>query len=128
MSDAAKRSYRGRLFRKYAVAFVTLVAGALLLSGLVQLYFSYQETQAALLHLQHEQAAAAASKIEGFFADAQRQMASVIRPRLVAAAPAPGLGAARGSGRGGTPNQRLNDYIRLLRQVPAATQIRYLDP
>jgi signal transduction histidine kinase len=120
-------AYRGRLFRKYAVAFVTLVAGALLLSGLSEMYFSYQEVTAAQGHLQHEQAVAAASKIEGFVADVERQMTWVVRPRWVAIAPSPDPGAARGSGRGGTPNQRLNDYLRLLRQLPAATEIRYLD-
>jgi signal transduction histidine kinase/CheY-like chemotaxis protein len=120
-------AYRGRLFRKYAVALVILVAGALLLSGLTEMYFSYQEVQAAQVHLQHEQAVAAASKIAGFVADIERQMTWVIRPRWVVAAPSPDPGVARGSGRGGTPNQRLNDYLRLLRQVPAATEIRYLD-
>jgi signal transduction histidine kinase/CheY-like chemotaxis protein len=121
------QTYRGRLFRKYAVAFVIVVAGALLSSGLVELYFSYQETQSALIHLQQEQAVAAASNIQEFVAEAERQMTLVIRPRWANVAPSPDPGVARGSGRGGTPNQRLNDYLRLLRQLPAATEIRYLD-
>src|SRR5262249_13439037 len=124
---ASERAYRGRLFRKYAVAFVILVAGALLSSGLVELYFSYSEAEAASVHLQHEQAVAAANKIEEFVAEAERQMTLVIRPRWATGATAPDPGVARGSGRGGTPNQRLNDYLRLLRQVPAAIELHYLD-
>src|SRR5215203_4131537 len=45
---------QGQLFRKYMTIFVALVSGALLLSGLVELYFSYQENQAALVTLQRE--------------------------------------------------------------------------
>ena len=39
---------QGQLFRKYALVLVTLVGGALVMSGLVELYFSYRENEAAL--------------------------------------------------------------------------------
>ncbi len=39
---------RGHLFRKYLL-FVSLVSGALLASGLLEIYFSYQENKTALL-------------------------------------------------------------------------------
>jgi hypothetical protein len=56
--------HRGRLFRKYALLFVVLVSGGLLLSGLTELYFSYQELKTQLVKLQQEKAAGAAVKIE----------------------------------------------------------------
>ncbi|HEX9710208.1 MAG TPA: HAMP domain-containing histidine kinase, partial [Candidatus Thermoplasmatota archaeon] len=65
---------RGRLFRKYVVLFASLVSGALLASGLVELYFSYRENLAALVALQREQAAGAAARIEAFVRDIERQV------------------------------------------------------
>ena len=57
---------KGKLFRKYAVLFVTLVTGALLANGLIEIYFSYQENKTALPRIQREKALAAALKIEQF--------------------------------------------------------------
>ena len=42
---------RGRLFRKYLWLILSLVTGALLVSGATGLYFSYQEQKAALASL-----------------------------------------------------------------------------
>jgi len=41
------RKPRGRLFRKYVVLFASLVSGALLASGLIERYFSFQENKTA---------------------------------------------------------------------------------
>ena len=57
---------RQPLFRKYAAVFVLLVSGALVTSGILQLYFQYQENQAALLAIQTEKAAGASTRIEQF--------------------------------------------------------------
>src|SRR5262245_31461420 len=54
------------LYRKYVIVIVALVSSALLVSGAVQLYFSYQESQAALIRIQQEQARSAAVRIEEF--------------------------------------------------------------
>ena len=70
--------FQGRLFRKYVVIFVFVIGGALLTSGLVQLYFAYQETQTAVVGLQRGAAAAAASKIEQFIEQTERQIGWVI--------------------------------------------------
>ncbi len=104
---------RGRLFRKYVVVFVGLVSGALLASGALELYFSYQENQAALVSLQREKAAAAAAQIESFVKEIERQIGWTTQPQLV---PAPGA-----------IEQRRVDFLRLLRQVPAITELSYLD-
>ena len=44
------------LFRKYMLIFVVLVSGTLLASGVLEILFSYQENQSALLTLQQEKA------------------------------------------------------------------------
>jgi signal transduction histidine kinase len=104
---------RRRLFWKYTVFFVLLVTGELLVSGITEIYFSYQENKAALVALQREKASAAASQIEGFIRDIERQMGWVTQPpRAVAAA---------------TLEQRRLDFFRLFRQVPAITEVSYLD-
>ena len=46
----------GRLSRKYIIVLVSLVAGTLLASGAVEIYFSYEENKEALVALQREKA------------------------------------------------------------------------
>ncbi len=104
--------WRRRLFWKYVVFFTLLVTGALLASGLIEIYFSYQENKAALATLQREKAQGAAARIEGFITEIERQMGWVTQPRAVAAA---------------TLEQRRLDFFRLLRQVPPITEVSYLD-
>ena len=60
------RMHRGRLFRKYLVLILTLVTIALLASGAVSFYFSYQENKSGVAGLQHEKAVAAAARIEQY--------------------------------------------------------------
>ena len=110
MTDPAPR---GRLFRKYVVVLLLLVGGVLLVSSAVDLYFSYQETKAALVRVEHEQAVAAAARIEHFVQDIERQL----RWTTQAAFDDPAV----------AQEQREVDYLRLLRNVPAITEISYLD-
>jgi len=100
---------KGKLFRKYAVLFVTLVTGALLANGLIEIYFSYQENKTALAHIQREKALAAALKIEQFTSKIELQIS------WIAPWGPPGV----------SPDT--NEYLRLLRQDPAITEIRYID-
>ncbi len=103
---------RRSLQRKYVATFAALIGGAVLVSGLVETWFSYQEHEAALVRTQREQAAGAATQIRQFVAQTERAIAAVHRPGL------PGSQA---------PGQLYDDYIRLIRQVPAITAISYLD-
>jgi signal transduction histidine kinase len=105
---------RGRLFRKYVVIILVLVSGALLTSGAVEIYFSYQENKAALVAVQREKAIGAASKIEAFITEIEHQVGWTTQPQLVAP--------------GAALDQRRFDFLRLLRQVPAITEVSYLDP
>ncbi|MGH7322812.1 MAG: ATP-binding protein [Candidatus Rokuibacteriota bacterium] len=104
---------RGHLFRKYVVFVVSLVSGALLASGLTEIYFSFQEKKTALVAIQREKAQAAASKIEQFIKEIERQVGWASQPQIGA--------------RPATREIRRFDYLRLLRQVPAITEISQLD-
>src|SRR5258705_12549707 len=104
---------RRRLFWKYVFFFSLLVTVALLASGLVEIYFSYQESKEVLSALQREKAQAAAVRIEGFITEIEHQMGWVTQPRAVAAAPL---------------EQRRFRFYRLPPPVPALTRISYLHP
>jgi adenylate cyclase len=101
------------LFWKFVVLFVVLVGSATLVTGGSEIYFAYEENKAKLIELQREKALATAATIERFFRDIERQMrwvnASWRSPD------------ARGL------EQRHLDALRLLRQVPAITEISDLD-
>jgi signal transduction histidine kinase len=103
---------RGSLQRKYAATFAALVGAAVLASGLVETWFSYHEHRAALVRTQHEQATGAASRIAQFVAETQRAIGSVHTPGL------PGVQILA---------QRRGDYSKLLRQIPAITEVSYVD-
>ena len=102
---------RGSLLRKYAVYFVVLVTSALIVSGLVGLYFTYQENKTALLNLQREKAAAAASRIEAYVQEIEHQLGWMRFPQIGSA----------------NSEQRRIDYLKLLRQVPAITDVVLVD-
>src|SRR6267143_3081719 len=104
---------RNRLFRKYVVPFVAVVSGALLTNGLVEIYFTYQESRAQLAQIQREKASAAALRIEQFVREIEHQMGWTTQPQVVAVA--------------GALEQRQIDYVRLQRQVPAITEVAFLD-
>jgi signal transduction histidine kinase len=104
---------RGRLFWKYTVVLVALVSLALLASGGIELYFSYRENTEALGQIQREKALGAASRIEQFVREIERQMGWTTQPLLATGAAA--------------LEQRRLDYFRLLRQVPAVTEVSQID-
>jgi PAS domain S-box-containing protein len=102
---------RSRLFRRYAVFFVALVGGALLVSAFLDLYFSYRENKAALVRLEREKAEAAASRIDQFIRTIEDQIGWMTQAL---------------SRRQGTSLERQSfDY--LLRQAPSITEVSYLD-
>ena len=103
----------GRLFRKYVIVFAGLVSGALLISGLTEIYFSYRENREALVALQREKALSVASRIEGFIKEIERQIGWTTQPQL--GAPSAAM------------YQRRVDYLRLLRQALMITEISHLD-
>ena len=105
---------RLRLFPKYATLIILVVSGVLVSSGVVSLYFSWRETQAHLVTLQLEKAQGAANRIEQYIFDIEHQMRWTAFPR--------------------TDNtidpveQRRIEYLKLLRQVPAITELVWIGP
>jgi cell division protein FtsL len=109
---AARRSIRGRLFRKYLILILLPVTIALLASGAISVYFSYQELKAELASLQHEKALAAASWIEQYIRQIEGQLSYAARPQLDAS----------------DVELRRIEFLKLLRQAPEVTDIAQLDP
>jgi signal transduction histidine kinase len=102
---------RSRLFIKYVALFVSVVVLALVANGAFEVWFSYQEQKTSLIDIQHQQAEAAADKIEEFITQIQSQVGWTTQ--------LPWLGS--------TLDQRRFDALRLLRQVPAITELAQID-
>jgi signal transduction histidine kinase/HAMP domain-containing protein len=103
--------HRGRLFRKYLLLILTLVTSALLVSGAISVYFSYEEHRAALSGLQQEKAIAAASRIEQYVHHIEQQLSYAALPQLDAA----------------DIELRRIEFLKLLRQAPEVTDIAQVD-
>jgi len=108
----ARSPARGRLFRKYLLLILSLVSGALLASGALSLYFSYQENKSALAALQQEKAVAAAARIEQYVHQIEQQLAFASLPQLDAA----------------ELEVRRVEFLKLLRQAPEVTDVALIDP
>src|SRR5436305_2282721 len=102
---------RRRLFRKYALLFVTLVGVALLINSGFDFWFSFQENKAALVRVQQEKAEAAAGRIEEFVDEIKSQIGWITHAQWSA----------------GPLDQRRQDYFRLLRTVTAITELAQLE-
>jgi signal transduction histidine kinase len=104
---------KGRLFRKYVVLIMALVSGALVLSAGIELYATYRESTTALGRFQHEKAVNAAVRIEQFVNGIAQQIAWTNETQWGSRAVA--------------PSERRFEYLRLLRQAPAITELTRLD-
>jgi signal transduction histidine kinase len=102
---------RSRLFIKYVALFVAVVGAALLCNGIFEVFFYYREHKAALIRIQHEQAEAAAAKIGQFIKEIESQLGWTTQLPWSA----------------GSIEQRRFDALRLLRQVPAITELAQVD-
>src|SRR6516225_2803856 len=102
---------RGRLFRKYVALILAVVCLALIANGSSEIWFSYQEHKASLIRIQREQAEAAAAKIGQFIKEIESQVGWTTQLPWSA----------------GTIDQRKFDGLRLLKQVPAVTELAQLD-
>jgi signal transduction histidine kinase len=102
---------RSRLFIKYVALLVAVVVLALVGNGVFEVWFSYQEHKSALIDIQHQQAQAAADKIEEFITQIDSQVGWTTQLPWT----------------DGTLDQRRFDALRLLRQVPAITELAQID-
>jgi signal transduction histidine kinase len=111
LSGAGASIVRSRLFFKYTLLFVTVVVLALVANGGFEVWFSYQEHKGSLISIQEQQAVAAADKIEEFITQIESQVGWTTQLPWT----------------DGTLDQRRFDALRLLRQVPAITELAQID-
>jgi hypothetical protein len=102
---------RSWLFTRYDALLVAVVAVTLLTGGIFEVFSHYREHRASLVRIQHEQAKAAAAKISQFIEDIEGQLGWTTQ--------LPWSGTA--------PENRRFDALRLLRQVPAITELMMVD-
>jgi signal transduction histidine kinase/CheY-like chemotaxis protein len=102
---------RRRLFSKYVALFVAVVCIALVSNGIFDVLFYYREHKVSLIRIQREQAEAAAAKIGQFVKEIESQLGWTTQLPWSA----------------GSIEQRRFDALRLLRQVPAITELAQLD-
>ena len=105
------RQISGPLFRKYVALFIAVVCVALITNGVFEIGFSYREHKDSLIRIQREQAAAAAKEIDQFIEGIKSQVGWTTQLPWSA----------------GTIEARRFDGLRLLRQVPAITELAQLD-
>jgi len=110
-SGAGTSIVRSRLFIKYVALLVAVVVLALVANGAFEIWFSYQEHKASLISIQREQAEGAASKIEQFITEIDSQVGWTTQLPWSDS----------------TLDQRRFDALRLLRQVPAITELAQID-
>jgi signal transduction histidine kinase len=102
---------RSRLFLKYVGLLIAVVTLALIANGIFDVWFSFQEQKASLLRIQREQAEATAGKIGQFISGIENQLGWTTQLPWSAS----------------TLDQRRFDALRLLRQVPAITELAEID-
>ena len=100
---------RGGLFAKYVVSLVGLVVFVLAVNGAMETWISYRATRTTLTDAMSEKADATARRIEQSISELERQISWVTRASV------------------GTIEQRRTDYAQLLNQVPAVSQIFWLN-
>jgi len=102
---------KGTLFWKYVLLFVVVMSVALITTSLIDIWFIYQEHRAVLIRAQKQQATSAAAKISDFVTDIEAQLGWTTHLSWSVA----------------SMEQRELDAIRLLRQVPAITELALWD-
>ena len=109
--SGAEVQAKGRLFRKYVTLFAAVVAVALIVNGLIETWFSYQEQRALLIRMQRQQAESAAERIGQFVKEIESQMGWLTQLPWSSS----------------TLDEWQFDSVRLLRQVPAITELSRID-
>jgi signal transduction histidine kinase len=112
--EVASKTWRiagSGLFWKYLVTMAGIVSATSLAIGLTAIWFSYHQHRDALNLIQREQTDAAAAKISQFVKEIERQLGWLVQVPWAAT----------------TLAERRIDAIRLLRQVPAITELAVLD-
>ena len=110
-APTSRRGWRAPLAAKLAAALIGLVVLVLLVNGAINTWLSYNQARSAALDVQEEKARSAAVRVGEFLTEIETQ-----------------LGWTTGAEwRFAKPDQQRYDFVRLLRQVPAITELSYLD-
>ena len=107
------RPRRGRLIRRYFFISMMLIGGGLIVSGLLEIYLRYYESQEQVAILQREVAAGAALKIEQFLQRIESGMKAATISSVVA--------------QKGLPPEYKFELKKLLSIVPSITEVIALD-
>jgi two-component system, NtrC family, sensor kinase len=107
----ARRHLRIGLAPKLALAFVGLVSLVLVVNGSVDMWLGYREAESAAVQIQQEKAQATATRIGQFVAEIEQQIGWTTPPQWDAL----------------PLEQRRYDFIRLLREVPAISELTEID-
>jgi hypothetical protein len=97
--------------RRVALPALLLVCSALLLNSAFETWHSWKQTEALMVRLQRDKAEAATGNINAFLRTVESQIGWVTYAKFGEL----------------LTDQRRFDYVRLLRQVPAITELRQLD-
>ncbi|HEX2225956.1 MAG TPA: ATP-binding protein [Candidatus Binatia bacterium] len=107
------RRRRGRLVRHYFLISVVLISGGLISSGLLEIYFRYQENYENLNRLQQEVAAAAAFKVRQFVRQIEAAMQTATKSAEIA--------------RKGLSKEFQSELTRILLVTPPIEEVAALD-
>lgn len=99
------------LGQRLTLAFLGLVAAVLLVNGSISIWFAYRDATEAAVRVEQEKADAAADRVAQFIAELEQQIGWTTRPDWARL----------------PMQQRRYDFIRLLRQAPAITELLYVD-
>jgi signal transduction histidine kinase len=111
--DSLAETRRGRLSlaQKFAIAFLGLVAAVLVINGAIDMAFTYRDARAQAVRVQQEKADAASAQVVQFVTEIEQQLGWTTRAEW-----------ARIS-----VEQRRYDFIRLMRQAAAITELVHVD-
>jgi signal transduction histidine kinase len=111
--DSPAEIKRGRLSlaQKFAIAFLGLVAAVLVINGAIDMAFTYRDARAQAVQVQQEKADAASAQVVQFVTEIEQQLGWTTRAEW-----------ARIS-----VEQRRYDFIRLMRQAAAITELVHVD-
>ena len=108
---SAWSNIRAKLFWKYAALVVAVLCVVLGANGFIWIWFTYQDHKASLLRIQRGHAEAAAARIGQFVKEIEGHLGWMMQMPWSAVA----------------PEARRFDALRLLRLVPAITELAMLD-
>ncbi|MCC7284107.1 MAG: HAMP domain-containing protein [Acetobacteraceae bacterium] len=99
------------LGQRLTLAFLGLVTAVLVVNGSISMWLAYKEATEAAVRVEQEKADAAADRVAQFVAELEQQIGWTTRADWARV----------------PMDQRRYDFIRLLRQAPAITELLYLD-